>query len=91
MNGSRGPEGRNLDLLMNVSLAVSAELGRRTLRLGELLRLGAGAVLELDRRIDAPVDLLVNGRLIARGEIVAVDERFGVRITEVVARRGGSA
>jgi flagellar motor switch protein FliN/FliY len=56
--------------------------------LGELMRLGPGAVLDLDRRVDAPVDLLVNGRLIARGEIVAVDERFGVRITEVVARRG---
>jgi flagellar motor switch protein FliN/FliY len=78
----------NEDLLLNVSLSLSAELGRRSLRLGDLLRLGPGAVLDLDRRVDAPVDLLVNGRLIARGEIVAVDERFGVRITEVVARRG---
>ncbi len=78
----------NLDLLMNVSLGLSAELGRRTMRLGELLRLGAGAIVDLDRRADAPVDLYVNGRLIARGEIVAVDERFGVRITEVVARKG---
>ncbi len=78
----------NEDLLLNVSLSLSAELGRRSLRLGELMRLGPGAVLDLDRRVDAPVDLLVNGRLIARGEIVAVDERFGVRITEVVARRG---
>jgi flagellar motor switch protein FliN/FliY len=79
----------NDDLLLNVSLALSAELGRRTMRLGELLKLGPGSVLDLDRRADAPVDLLVNGRLIARGEIVAVDERYGVRITEVVARRGG--
>jgi flagellar motor switch protein FliN/FliY len=78
----------NLDLLMNVSLGLSAELGRRTMRLGELLRLGAGAIVDLDRRADAPIDLYVNGRLIARGEIVAVDERFGVRITEVVARKG---
>jgi flagellar motor switch protein FliN/FliY len=78
----------NEDLLLNVSLSLSAELGRRSLRLGELMRLGPGAVLDLDRRVDAPVDVLVNGRLIARGEIVAVDERFGVRITEVVARRG---
>ena len=78
----------NEDLLLNVSLSLSAELGRRSLRLGELMRLGPGAVLDLDRRVDAPVDLLVNGRLIARGEIVAGDERFGVRITEVVARRG---
>jgi flagellar motor switch protein FliN/FliY len=78
----------NLDLLMNVSLGLSAELGRRTMRLGELLRLGAGAIVDLDRRADAPIDRYVNGRLIARGEIVAVDERFGVRITEVVARKG---
>jgi flagellar motor switch protein FliN/FliY len=78
----------NLDLLMNVSLGLSAELGRRTMRRGDLLRLGAGAIVERDRRADAPIDLYVNGRLIARGEIVAVDERFGVRITEVVARKG---
>ncbi len=78
----------NEDLLLNVSLALSAELGRRTLRLGELLKLGPGSVIDLDRRADAPVDLLVNGRLVARGEIVAVDERYGVRITEVVARKG---
>ena len=61
------------------------------MRLGELLKLGPGSVLDLDRRADGPVDLLVNGRLIARGEIVAVDERYGVRITEVVARRGARA
>ncbi len=82
-------EGRNLDLLMNVSLNVSAELGRCTLRLGELLKLGAGAVVELDRRAGAPIDLLANGRVIARGEIVAVDDRFGLRITEIVARKAG--
>jgi flagellar motor switch protein FliN/FliY len=63
-------------------------LGRCSLRLGDLLKLGSGAVVELDRRAGAPIDLLVNGRLIARGEIVAVDERFGVRITEVVATKG---
>ncbi len=81
-------EERRFDVLMNVSLAVSAELGRCSLRLGDLLKLGSGAVVELDRRAGAPIDLLVNGRLIARGEIVAVDERFGVRITEVVATKG---
>jgi flagellar motor switch protein FliN/FliY len=81
----------NYDLLLNVSLAVSAELGRRSMRLGELLRVGPGAIVELDRRVDAPIDLLVNGRPVARGEIVAVDERYGVRITEVIARRGERA
>ena len=76
----------SLDLLMNVTLGVSAELGRCKMRLSELLKLGNGAVIELDRHAGSPVDLFVNGRLIARGEIVAVDDRFGVRVTEIVAR-----
>ena len=88
MDGNRrlSEPGASLDLLMNVTLAVSAELGRCKLRLSELLKLGTGAVVELDRRAGAPVDLFVNGRLIARGEIVAVEDRFGVRVTEIVAR-----
>jgi len=80
-------DARNLDLLMNVSLAVSAELGRCTMRVDEALKLGKGSVIELDRPAAGPIDVLVNNRLVARGEIVAVDDRFGVRITEVVARR----
>ena len=79
---------RRLDVLMNVALGVSAELGRCSLRLGELLKLGSGAVVELDRRAGAPIDLFVNGKLIARGEIVAVDDRFGVRLTEVLTAKG---
>jgi len=70
---------------MDVSLALSAELGRCSLRLGDLLKLGSGAVVELDRRAGAPIDLLVNGRLIARGEVAAVAEPFSVHSTEVVA------
>ena len=81
-------DGRNIDLLMNVSLGVSAELGRCTMRVSDVLKLGKGSVLELDRLAGGPVDVLVNGRLVARGEVVAVDDRFGVRITEVVARKG---
>jgi flagellar motor switch protein FliN len=79
---------RRLDVLMNVALGVSAELGRCSLRLGELLKLGSGAVVELDRRAGAPIDLFVNGKLIARGEIVAVDDRYGVRLTEVLTAKG---
>jgi len=79
---------RRLDVLMNVALGVSAELGRCSLRLGELLKLGSGAVVELDRRAGAPIDLFVNGKLIARGEIVAVDDRYGVRLTEVLTGKG---
>ncbi len=80
-------DSRNLDLLMNVALGVSAELGRCTMRVTDVLKLGKGSVVELDRLAGGPIDVLVNNRLVARGEVVAVDDRFGVRITEVVARK----
>ena len=80
-------DSRNMDLLMNVALGVSAELGRCTMRVSDVLRLGKGSVVELDRLAGGPIDVLVNNRLVARGEVVAVDDRFGVRITEVVARK----
>jgi flagellar motor switch protein FliN/FliY len=76
----------NLDLLMNVSLGVTAELGRCTMRVSDVLKIGRGSIVELDRLAGAPIDVLVNARLIARGEVVAIDDRFGVRVTEVVAR-----
>ena len=72
---------------MNVSLGISAELGRCTLRLAEVLKLGTGSIVQLDRPAGAPLDLFVNGRLVARGELIAVDDRFGLRVTELVARR----
>ena len=78
-------EGPRHELLMGVPLTLSAELGRCSLRVRELLELGVGAVVHLDREADAPVDLLVNGTIVARGEVVAVDGRFGVRITELRA------
>lgn len=84
MNGDE----RNLDLLLNVALGVSAELGRCTMRVSDVLKLGKGSLVELDRLAGAPIDVLVNGRLVARGDVVAVDDRFGVRLTEIVARRG---
>jgi flagellar motor switch protein FliN/FliY len=78
---------RNLDLLMNVTLGVSAELGRCRMRVSDVLQLGTGSIVALDRLAGSPIDVLVNDRLVARGEIVAVDDRFGVRVTEVVARK----
>jgi flagellar motor switch protein FliN/FliY len=80
-------EAQNLDLLMNVSLGVSAELGRCTMRVSDVLKLGKGSIVELDRAAGAPIDVLVNDRLVARGEVVAVEDRYGVRLTEVLARR----
>jgi flagellar motor switch protein FliN/FliY len=78
-----------LDLLRGVEMDATAELGRARMTVNDLLALRAGAVVELDRLAGGPADLLVNGRLIARGEVVVVDENYGIRITQVVADPGG--
>jgi len=75
------------ELLRNVPLQVTAELGRCKMLVREILSLGAGSVVELDHPAGGPVDVLINNKLVARGEVVAVDENFGVRITEVVENR----
>jgi flagellar motor switch protein FliN/FliY len=78
--GQRG----SLDLLRHVAMEVTVEIGRTRMTVQELLSLHPGEVVELDRAASAPADLLVNGTLIARGEIVVVDEDFGLRISEIV-------
>ena len=77
-----------LHLLRDVEMTLSVEIGRARMTVRELLGLAAGSVVELDRAAGSPADLLVNGRLIARGEVVVVDEDFGLRITEIVAAGG---
>ncbi|MBT9258491.1 MAG: flagellar motor switch protein FliN [Clostridiales bacterium] len=69
---------------MDVPLEVTVELGRTTKKVKEVLQLGPGTVIELDRLAGEPVDVRVNGRLVAKGEVVVLDELFAVRITEVV-------
>ncbi len=76
----------NLDVLMHVPLTVTAELGTSKMSVAEVLKLGTGSIIELDRLAGGPVDLLVNNKLVARGEVVAVDENFGVRVTELISR-----
>lgn len=78
--GRRG----DLDLLADVDLVVTVELGRVALKVRDLLRLTEGSVVELDRAAGAPVDVLVNGSLVARGDVVVVDDELGVRITELL-------
>jgi flagellar motor switch protein FliN/FliY len=78
----------SLDLLRNVAMEVTVEIGRTRMTVAELLSLHPGEVIELDRAAGAPADLLVNGTLIARGEIVVVDEDFGLRISEIVTESG---
>ena len=75
----------NFDLLREVELTVKIELGRTKMRLDEVMRLGQGAVVELDRLAGDPVDVFVNDRLVARGEVVVLNEKFAVRLTEVVS------
>lgn len=75
----------NMNLLMDVPMEVSVELGRTNLQVKEILDLGAGSIIELERLAGEPVDLLVNGRLVARGEVVVIDENFGVRVTSIVS------
>jgi flagellar motor switch protein FliN len=82
------PPGRaGIELLAGLQMNVSVELGRTELTVADILGLGPGSVIELDRVAGEPVDILVNDRLIARGEVVVVDENFGVRVVEVVRRQ----
>ena len=74
----------NINRLMDVGLNLSVELGRKDMQIKEILNLGPGKIIELDKLAGEPVDLLVNGRLLAKGEVVVVDENFGVRITELI-------
>lgn len=75
---------RGIEMLHGVDMELTVELGRARMTVRELLALSPGAVIELDRAAGSPADLLVNGRLIARGEVVVVDEDFGLRITEII-------
>ncbi len=78
-----GASASSIDLLKDVPLEVKAELGRTRRLVRDILRLTVGAVVELDKEAGEPVDLLVNGQLVARGEVVEIDGNYGVRITEV--------
>jgi flagellar motor switch protein FliN/FliY len=79
------PSRQPLEHLGNVELNVSMELGRVRMRLADVLKIGVGAVLELDKLAGDPIDVVVNGRLVARGEVVVVNDRFAVRIVQIVS------
>jgi len=81
--GAGGPD--KLDLLMDVELDVALRFGKRSMRLWEILELDAGSVIELDRQVQEPADLLLDGRLIARGEVVVVDGNYGLRVLEMIS------
>lgn len=77
------PGERNLDLVLNVELNVTLRFGQRVLTLREVLDLATGSVVELDRQVEEPIELLLDGKVIARGEAVVVDGNYGLRVTEV--------
>src|SRR5271155_5734787 len=80
-------DGRNtkeLDAVYDIPVQVSAVLGRATMQVSQLLKLGRGAVVELDRKVGEAIDVYVNNRLVARGEVVIVDERLGITMTEII-------
>lgn len=80
----------SIQLLMDVPLRVAVELGRTRMLVREVLELRPGSVVELDRIAGDSVDVLINDRLMARGEVVVVDDKFGIRITEIIPQRGPS-
>ena len=82
---------RDLEAVYDIPVTVSAVLGRSTMQVSQLLKLGRGAVVELDRKLGEAIDVYVNNRLVARGEVVMVDDsRLGITMTEIVkADRGG--
>jgi flagellar motor switch protein FliN/FliY len=83
--------GHSMSMLADVEMGVTAELGRTKLTVRDVLGLNQGSIIELDRAAGSPVDVVVNGTLIARGEVVVIDEEFGIRITEIVGMDEGGA
>lgn len=76
---------QNLDFILDIPLKVSVELGRAKVIIKDLLQLGQGSVLELDKLAGEPLEVLVNGKLVARGEVVVVNEKFGIRLTDIIS------
>ncbi len=78
-------KGNNIDLLLDVNLPISVQLGKTSMTIQELLEISPGSVIELDKMVGSPVEILANDKTIAQGEVVVVDENFGVRITSLLS------
>lgn len=76
---------QNLDFILDIPLKVTVELGRTEVIIKDLLQLGQGSVLELDKLAGEPLEILVNGKLVAKGEVVVVNEKFGIRLTDIIS------
>lgn len=83
--GAPADEGKNLEVILDIPVSLSMEIGRTQIPIRNLLQLSQGSVVELDRLAGEPMDVLVNGTLIAHGEVVVVNEKFGIRLTDVIS------
>ena len=83
--GPAGLEGPNLDVILDIPVSISMEVGSTEISIRNLLQLNQGSVVELDRLAGEPLDVVVNGTLIAHGEVVVVNEKFGIRLTDVIS------
>jgi flagellar motor switch protein FliN/FliY len=81
----KGAGEANLDVILDIPVTLSMEIGRTEITINDLLQLGQGSVVELERLAGEPMDVMVNGTLIAHGEVVVVDEKFGIRLTDVIS------
>lgn len=87
--GAVGSNGENLDVIMDLELEISIQMGRTRMKVKDVLALSVGAIIELDKMVGEPMDIYANDRVIARGEVIVVDEDFGIRVTEIVNREEG--
>ncbi|HRJ26391.1 MAG TPA: flagellar motor switch protein FliN [Fimbriimonadaceae bacterium] len=83
--GAASPLDQSLEILMDIPLEISVELGRVKMLVKDVVELGSGSIVEIDKAAGEPVDVMVNGRLVARGEVVVIEDNFGVRITEILS------
>lgn len=84
-NLEKASDNKNLDMILDIPLIVTVELGRTKMMINDLLQLGQGSVIELSKLVGEPLEILVNEKLVARGEVVVVNEKFGVRLTDIVS------
>jgi flagellar motor switch protein FliN/FliY len=85
LDEQEGIGGKSLDLILDIPLTVTVELGRSKMLINDLLQLGQGSVVELTKMVGEPLEVLVNQKLVARGEVVVVNEKFGVRLTDIIS------
>lgn len=84
-NNRQPSGGREIDFLLDIPLEITVELGRTKMLIKDLLQLGQGSVVELDKLAGEPMEILINSKLVARGEVVVVNEKFGIRLTDILS------